>query len=202
MFSTKELFNKRVYLEGAKKSTGRVHAFVFYAKRCIGVIVKRPDFLWMFRRKRVFIDLNKLTLKENGFYIKEKSNMQKKFNWDKKAVWDNSPIYKKRKKIGYCGNVVFQKKDGKISFIDLQQSKAAGIVLGKTRINEQDIKGYSLNKGAIILEDNAQLQEHKEGVAEKAGKATSVASHKVQQKSDVFHKRIKEFKDEFKEGLK
>ena len=202
MFSTKELYNKRVYIEGANKSTGRVRTFVFYAKRCIGVLVKRPDFLWMFRRKPVFIDLNKLTLKEQGFYIKEKSEMQKNFNWYKKAVWDNSPIYIQNKKIGFCGNVNFDKEDGKVCYIDLQQSKAAGLILGKTRISIKDIKGYSLNRGAIILEKDAQLQEHKEGVAEKAGRATSVATHKIQKTSDKLHERIKEFKDEFNEGLK
>ena len=54
---------ERMRVRGGKsgrKNIGRVKTCVFHPKekRCIGFIVKRPDLLWMFHRKDVFVALD------------------------------------------------------------------------------------------------------------------------------------------------
>ena len=56
--TTDELTGVRVI--GGKKGTkriGKVRRFVFHPKekRVVGFVVKRPDLLWMFRRKDLFV---------------------------------------------------------------------------------------------------------------------------------------------------
>ena len=61
LITTSELAGTRVV--GGKNGTkriGKVRSFVFHPKekRCIGFIVKRPDLLWMFRRKDKFVSID------------------------------------------------------------------------------------------------------------------------------------------------
>mgnify|MGYP000010659621 FL=1 len=60
LITTHELTGVRVV--GGKNGTkriGKVRRFVFHPKekRCVGFIVKRPDLLWMFRRKDKFVSI-------------------------------------------------------------------------------------------------------------------------------------------------
>ena len=60
LITTKELYNVRVMGgKNATKRIGKVRAFVYHPKerRCIGIMVKRPDLLWMFHRKDIFVAL-------------------------------------------------------------------------------------------------------------------------------------------------
>ena len=61
LITTKELYNVRVMGgKNATKRIGKVRAFVYHPKerRCIGIMVKRPDLLWMFHRKDLFVSLD------------------------------------------------------------------------------------------------------------------------------------------------
>ena len=61
LITTKELYNVRVMGgKNASKRIGKVRAFVYHPKerRCIGIMVKRPDLLWMFHRKDLFVSLD------------------------------------------------------------------------------------------------------------------------------------------------
>ena len=53
---------RKLRVVGGKKGTkriGKVKSCVFHPteRRCIGFIVKRPDLLWMFHRKDIFVAL-------------------------------------------------------------------------------------------------------------------------------------------------
>lgn len=199
MFSTQELYNKRVYLEDTNKCVGRVRTFIFYAKKCVCLQIKRPDVLLMFRRKPVFIDIDKFTLKEKGLFVRKKRDFKKQTQ-DKTAIWKDAPIFLSGKKLGYCGNVNFESGTGKIINIELAESKIQGALLGKTIIESTDIKGYDLKKNKIILNDTVNLESLSTGLAEKAGKTTSKVIHKI--KSNDKMNMFKEFKEEFDKGLK
>ncbi|MCL2889269.1 MAG: PRC-barrel domain-containing protein, partial [Eggerthellaceae bacterium] len=61
LITTDELEGVRAV--GGKRGTrriGKVRRFVFHPseKKVVGFIIKRPDFLWMFRRKDRFVSLD------------------------------------------------------------------------------------------------------------------------------------------------
>ena len=76
MLSSKDLYNKRVYVEG-NKSYGRIRAFLFSEKTCVGFSIKRPDVLWMFHRSPQFIALDQISIKNNRIEIKNSKSLSK-----------------------------------------------------------------------------------------------------------------------------
>ena len=86
MLSSKNLYNKRVYVDGSKKSFGRIRAFLFIEKNCIGFIIKRPDFLWMFHRKPAFIALSDCAVKKDGIFAKKTKAIVKENKIDEQAI--------------------------------------------------------------------------------------------------------------------
>ena len=70
LITTQELTGVRVLGgKNGRKRIGKVRRFVFHPqeKRCIGFIVKRPDLLWMFRRKDQFVSINGYDIVEDVY---------------------------------------------------------------------------------------------------------------------------------------
>ena len=70
--TTDELTGVRVI--GGKKGTkriGKVRRFVFHPKekRVVGFVVKRPDLLWMFRRKDLFVAVSGYEIEDGRIVV-------------------------------------------------------------------------------------------------------------------------------------
>ena len=72
LITTDELTGVRVI--GGKKGTkriGKVRRFVFHPKekRVVGFVVKRPDLLWMFRRKDLFVAVSGYEIEDGRIVV-------------------------------------------------------------------------------------------------------------------------------------
>ena len=66
---------RKLRVVGGKKGTkriGKVKSCVFHPteRRCIGFIVKRPDLLWMFHRKDIFVALGGFDFADGRIRVK------------------------------------------------------------------------------------------------------------------------------------
>ena len=69
LITTKKLYGLRAVSEKKHKNIGKVRRFVFHPseRRCIGLLVKRPDAALMFHRKDLFVSLDGFTIEENVY---------------------------------------------------------------------------------------------------------------------------------------
>lgn len=174
----------------------------------------------MFHRKPVYVSFEDIKFQKDNLSINTKKSLKKssvalvKQNAgdDQIVSWLEMPVNIGKKKIGYVGACSFDGKTGNLKNIELSQGVIAGAILGKNEIAAKDVEGYSAKTRAIMLKDGATIREHKEGVAEKAGKTTSYVVHKVkktspkvidtmQDQSDKLHNMFKEFKTQVKKGM-
>ena len=99
MLSTNQLMNKKVIApQGRKekeKRIGKVRRFVFHPreKRCIGFIVKRPDAALMFRRKDLFVAIDRIRIEEDEVHVEGRSSPKAARAW---AMWATSCSMRER----------------------------------------------------------------------------------------------------------
>lgn len=210
-YSTKELVDVRVL--GGKSGTrriGKVRRFVFHPteKRLIGFIVKRPDLLWMFRRKDMFVSLGGYNIIDGRIVLNNQpkttgSGAYKALgvNPDECVLWIGLPVLTKDKtELGIVGEVIFGTSSGKVRTIITSSGATANTLLGTRTIPSDMIIGFRKGVGAALsLTGEEGAQENPEdvvygavlvsneakkivadgGLAEKAGAATAVAADKA-----------------------
>lgn len=209
LITTHELMGVRVV--GGKKGTkriGKVRRFVFHPKekRCIGFIVKRPDLLWMFRRKDKFVSIEGYDIVDGRIVIRNVPEATDRaackalgVNWDECVLWVGLPVMTQDgTSLGMVGNVTFNRVTGAVDTFDTDSGATANALLGKRTIPADLVKGFRRGMGAALAQVGAEGRETDEvvlgamlvddaakelaaegGVAEKAGAATAVAIDKV-----------------------
>lgn len=167
----------------------------------------------MFHRKPAFVSLKDVQINKNQITVKKSKALSKVNKLIKSAInWQEIPVNYNEKKLGIVDRIDFDAQTGDLISIGLSQGVVSGAILGKSEIKEKDIIGYSDKYNAVMLKDGASIYETKEGLAETAGKATSVVVHKVkktspkvinsmQEQSDKIHNMFHEFKEEVKRGM-
>lgn len=167
----------------------------------------------MFHRKPAFVSLKDIQINKNQITVKKSKSLSKDNKLIKSAInWQEIPVNFNEQKLGIVDRIDFDAQTGDLISIGLSQGVVSGAVLGKSEIKEKDIIGYTDKYKAVMLKDGASIYETKKGLAEKAGKATSVVVHKVkktspkvinsmQEQSDKIHNMFHEFKDEVKRGM-
>ncbi|WP_302396455.1 PRC-barrel domain-containing protein [Eggerthella sinensis] len=210
LITTQELTGVRVL--GGKNGTkriGKVRRFVFHPKekRCVGFIVKRPDLLWMFRRKDKFVSIEGYDIVDGRIVIRNVPEATDKaackalgVNWDDCVLWVGLPVMcEDGRSFGTVGNVTFNRITGTIDSFDTDSGATANALLGKRTVPADLIKGFRRGMGvalaqvgdegratddvvlgAMLVDDAAKDLVSEGGVAEKAGAATAVAVDKVQ----------------------
>ena len=210
LITTQELTGVRVL--GGKNGTkriGKVRRFVFHPKekRCVGFIVKRPDLLWMFRRKDKFVSIEGYDIVDGRIVIRNVPEATDKaackalgVNWDDCVLWVGLPVMcEDGTSFGTVGNVTFNRITGTIDSFDTDSGATANALLGKRTVPADLIKGFRRGMGvalaqvgdegratddvvlgAMLVDDAAKALVSEGGVAEKAGAATAVAVDKVQ----------------------
>jgi len=210
IFSTKELAGTRVV--GGKKGTrriGKVQHFVFHPteKRCVRFIVKRPDFLWMFHRKDIFVPLDGFEMEDGRIRLpyKQKDMVDKGackrlgIDWDSCVFWEGMPILTQSgEDCGIVGEVVFQLSTGKIESIAISRGATSKVLLGETVVPADLVRGFKTGigcdlvpmghegdeqeevlRGAILVSDDIVQISAEGGLAEKAGQDAAIVQDKA-----------------------
>ena len=210
LITTQELTGVRVL--GGKNGTkriGKVRRFIFHPKekRCIGFIVKRPDLLWMFRRKDKFVSIEGYDIVDGRIVVRNAPEATDKaackalgVNWDDCVLWVGLPVMCEDGTVfGTVGNVTFNRITGTVDSFETDSGATANALLGKRTVPADLIKGFRRGMGvalaqmgdegratddvvlgAMLVDDAAKDLVAEGGVAEKAGAATAVAVDKVQ----------------------
>lgn len=216
LITTHELEGTRVL--GGKNGTkriGKVRRFVFAprAKRCIGFLVKRPDVLWMFRRKDMFVSIKGFDWVDGRIVVRNEPDATDRgaikamgLNWDECVLWLGLPVMSESgESLGIVGDVMFNQRTGLVESITTDSGATANAILGKRTIPADEILGFrkgvgvalaevgsegvaqeddAIELGAIVVTDEAARLDAEGGVAEAAGKATAVAVDKVKKSAE------------------
>lgn len=206
LITTHELTGVRVV--GGKNGTkriGKVRRFVFHPKekRCVGFIVKRPDLLWMFRRKDKFVSIDGYDIEDGRIVIRNVPEATDRsackslgVNWDDCVLWMGLPVMTQDgQDLGLVGSVTFNRLTGTVDSLETNSGATSNALLGKRTIPASMVAGFKrgmgaalakadgaddeVELGAILVADEALDLPVEGGVAEKAGKATAVAIDKA-----------------------
>lgn len=211
VITTDELAGVRVV--GGKKGTrriGKVRRFVFHPqeKRLVGFMVKRPDVLWMFRRKDLFVAVDGYDIVDGRLMVKREPAATDYratcktlgVKWDDCVLWLGLPVItEKGDTLGVVGSVTFDGQTGAVASLITDSGAAANALLGKREIPANLVKGFrrgvgaalsqtgaeayqtdDVVRGAIMVANEAKKLEVEGGLAEKAGEATAVVADKAQ----------------------
>lgn len=210
LITTNELTGVRVLGgKNGQKRIGKVRRFVFHPKekRCIGFIVKRPDLLWMFRRKDKFVSIEGYDLVDGRIVIRDVPEATDRaackalgVDWDSCVLWLGLPVMTEDgQAYGQVGNVTFNRLTGAVDSFDTDAGATANVLLGTRTVPADLIRGFRRGMGAALARTGEEAQQNDDvvlgaimvsdevrglasegGVAEKAGQATAVAADKVQ----------------------
>ena len=207
--TTDELTGVRVI--GGKKGTkriGKVRRFVFHPKekRVVGFVVKRPDLLWMFRRKDLFVAVSGYEIEDGRIVVSNDPAATNRaackalgVDWDACVLWVGLPVMTEDgDALGVVGSVTFARKTGVVDSVTTDSGATANALLGKREIPANLVKGFRRGMGAALAQTGAEGEESEEvvlgailvaeeardiavegGLAEKAGEATAVVVDKA-----------------------
>ncbi|MCI8424955.1 MAG: PRC-barrel domain protein [Adlercreutzia sp.] len=213
LITTSELVGKRVFADkssakkpDAAKKLGKVRHCVFHPsqRRCVGFIVKRPDLLWMFRRRDVFVALNGYDVVDGRILVKRAPEATDKgackalgVNWDDCVLWVGLPVVgEDGTAYGLVGDVTFDRRTGEVESLQITQGATANALLGVKEIPASMIRGFkrgigsALNVtgegeepvlGAILVGDEVAELSAEGGLAAKAGEATAVVAERARE---------------------
>ncbi len=223
MVTSNDMHKMRVF--GGKRRTkriGRVKSCVFHPteKRCVGFMVKRPDLLWMFHRKDLFVALGGFDLSDGRIVVKEDGDMtgpaacrRMGIDWDSCVIWEGMPLMTADgTAVGYVGNISFSLATGEIKSVEASNGVTAKYLLGTLEVPAELIKGFKRGmgatlavkedtrdageavefKGAILVSDEVWELSPEGGWAESAGEFTARAKERVHEAAEKAKPKVQE----------
>ena len=199
---------------GGKKGTkriGKVKSCVFHPteRRCIGFIVKRPDLLWMFHRKDIFVALGGFDFADGRIRVKPDAPTSGHavcramgLDWDKCVLWEGLPIMTADETaVGFVSNITFDIETGQVEAVEASNGATAKLLLGTLEMPASYIAGFKRGmgadlavkedsreageevvfKGAILVSDDVWELSPEGGWAEAAGKFTAKAGARAKE---------------------
>ena len=165
--TTGEIVGKRVLLDKstpkkpeAVKRLGKVRHCVFHPtqRRFVGFIVKRPDLLWMFRRKDVFVAYNGYDVVDGRIVVSQAPEATGKgackamgVNYDDCVLWAGLPVIGEDGTVyGTVGDVSFDPKTGEVRSLTVTQGATANALLGVREIPGHLIRGFKRGIGTAL----------------------------------------------------
>ena len=210
LVTTKDFMGLRAVSETKGKKIGKVRRAVFHPteRRCIGLMVKRPDAALMFHRKDLFVKLDGFHVADGEMVVHDGDAAATDrgavkalgVNWDACVIWVGMPVMTRSGAfMGYVSDVEFDRVTGEVARIFAESGVASDALLGKRVIPGSYVKGFRLGqgmsvasvgsagseeddealKGAIMVADEAADLPVEGGAAAVAGKATAVVTHKA-----------------------
>ena len=189
--TTDELTGVRVI--GGKKGTkriGKVRRFVFHPKekRVVGFVVKRPDLLWMFRRKDLFVAVSGYEIEDGRIVVSNDPAATNRaackalgVDWDACVLWVGLPVMTEDgDALGVVGSVTFDRKTGKREIpANLVKGFRRGMGAALAQTGAEGEESEEVVLGAILVAEEARDIAVEGGLAEKAGEATAVVVDKA-----------------------
>lgn len=205
---------RKLRVVGGKKGTkriGKVKSCVFHPteRRCIGFIVKRPDLLWMFHRKDIFVALDGFDFVDGRIRIKPDAPTSGHaicramgLDWDKCVLWEGLPIMTADETaVGFVNNITFDIETGQVEAVEASNGATAKLLLGTLEVPASCIAGFKhgmgadlavkedsreageevVFKGAILVSDDVWGLSPEGGWAEAAGKFTAKAEARARE---------------------
>lgn len=203
MLQTKDAHKLKVYVvskKGRTKKYGRVRNVIFHPSKpqAVAITVKRPDLLWMFKRKDRFAALDKISLTESGDILLELSDDEA---WDNGAckrlgidmdrciIWDNMNVRNlEGADLGAISNIVLN-DELKIESIDVSSGDINRALLGSADIVVDRLRGYDPDAQAIVADVKPEEVTVNGGVAAKAGEAWAKGAHKMTENQEAISDR-------------
>lgn len=195
LVTTKRLFGLRVVGGPKRKRIGKVRRFVFHPteRRCIGILVKRPDAALMFHRKDLFVALNGFDIEHDEVVVRDSSEAAERgairalgVNWDACVIWVGMPVVTESgDELGFVDVVTFDRETGAVESFTTEDGTANKAILGTRVIPSKYVRGFkrnqgdSENPGAILVADGVLDLAAQGGAAAAAGKATAVVTNKA-----------------------
>lgn len=216
---------RKMRVVGGKRGTkriGRVKSCVFHPseKRCIGFMVKRPDLLWMFHRKDLFVTLDGFDLVDGRIAVKDAPDVtgpaacrRMGVDWDSCVIWDGMPLMTADGTVvGHVGNVTFSLRTGAVESVEASNGVTAKYLLGVLEIPAALVKGFKRGmgaslavkddsresgqaaefKGAIMVSDEVWTLSPEGGWAESAGEFTARAKERVREAAEKAKPKVQE----------
>lgn len=223
MVTSNDMGKMRVF--GGKRRTkriGKVKACVFHPseKRCVGFMVKRPDLLWMFHRKDLFVALDGFDLVDGRIVVKNADEMtgpaacrRLGIDWDSCVLWEGMPLMTAdATTVGHVGRVTFSLRDGVVESVEASNGITAKYLLGSLEIPADYIVGFKRGmgatlavkddsreageaaefKGAIVVSDDVWELSPEGGWAESAGEFTARAKERVHAAAEKAKPKVQE----------
>lgn len=223
MVTSNDMHKMRVF--GGKRRTkriGKVKSCVFHPseKRCIGFMVKRPDLLWMFHRKDLFVALDGFDLSDGRIVVKSEGDMtgpaacrRMGIDWDSCVIWEGMPLMTAdATAVGYVGNITFSLRTGEIESVEASNGVTAKYLLGTLEVPASLIKGFKRGmgavlavkddtreagesvefKGAILVSDEVWELTPEGGWAESAGEFTARAKERMHEAAEKAKPKVQE----------
>lgn len=208
---------RKIRVVGGKSRTkriGKVKSCVFHPseKRCVGFMVKRPDLLWMFHRKDLFVALDGFDLVDGRIAIKPEAETsgaaackRMGISWDECVLWEGMPLMTADgTAVGYVGNITFNLQTGAIESVVASNGATAKYLLGTLEVPGDMLRGFKRGMGAslTVKDDSRELAEGETftgailvsddvweltpegGWAEAAGEFTAKATERVREAAE------------------
>lgn len=216
---------RKMRVMGGKRGTrriGKVRSCVFHPseRRCIGFIVKRPDFLWMFHRKDLFVALDGFDLVDGRICMRQQAETtgpaacrRLGLNWDDCVIWEGMPLMDaSQTAIGYVGNITFSLQTGEVESVEASNGATAKYLLGTLEVPAEYIKGFKKGigssltvkddsrdlgegesfLGAILVSDEVWELSPEGGWAEAAGELTAKAGARIHEATESAKPKVQE----------
>lgn len=223
MVTSNDMHKMRVF--GGKRRTkriGKVKSCVFHPseKRCVGFMVKRPDLLWMFHRKDLFVALDGFSLSDGRIVVKDEGETtgpaacrRMGIDWDSCVIWEGMPLMTAdATTVGYVGNISFSLATGEVASVEASNGVAAKYLLGTLEVPARVIRGFKRGmgatlavkedtreagqavefKGAILVSDEVWELSPEGGWAESAGEFTARAKERVHEAAEKAKPKVQE----------
>ena len=185
----------------AMKKMGRVRACVFHPKqkRCVGLLVKRPDVALLFHRPNMFVAVDGYDVVDGNIVVHEGPQAVDKgackalgINLDDCVLWAGLAVMcEDGTDFGVVGDVLFHPQSGAVETLVVSKGATANTLLGQRNVPASAIRGFRRGMGTqlyvaddddaaalgcILVDDSVKDMDVSGGVAEKAGAATAVAT--------------------------
>ena len=177
-------------------------------KRCVGIAVKRPDAALMFHRKDLFVSLDGFHVEGKRLIVHDDSGTMGKeairshrLDWDACVIWVGMPlITASGNMLGYIASVTFDAQTGAVESLTVENGVANDAILGTRTVSARFVKGFkrgigmplaamgdysgeksdeAVERGAILVSDDALDLPVEGGAAAAAGKASAVVADKA-----------------------
>ena len=168
--------------DGARKRVGRVVEIVFdpAESRVMGLLVERPNILFLIRRKEVILALDRARVLadrvevDGGKAWGKQAAKRLGVDWDKAVIWKGMPVRTESgTRLGDVRDAVFDEHDGHLNGLGLTEGFTRDAAVGVRDVPATLVRGW--NGTAVIVADEARRIGTEGGAAAAAGRGAAVA---------------------------